>query len=339
MKRQAMTKSILSDDEIELIKMVTKSHISSLDICLDMQNLFGKRFFENDDSRSQEDILSLLGMGASDLCIVTIMRILFPMPPQQTSVIKLATDNGDILDSRLENVEGELQSVNMGYLRYFSNLMAKSFREIIEFSKNIPQFKELQLHDQIALIKGSSIEMLFIKTNYSFCLEDETFKFGNTNYNVESDDANLSEEFVDLYLNFHRKLKLLALNHEEFAMMMAICLFSPDRATVVDTNKVAQAQYELTLVLQNYCNSDVNPANGIRRLTVPHIISLLTTLRTLNSHIMQQMNKQPKRRQCNSPSNSMSSNSSHSSDSYSSSEANSNDSRYQKNYGNCFWKL
>ena len=49
-------------------------------------------------------------MGASDLCIVTIMRILFPMPPQQTSVIKLATDNGDILDSRLENVEGELQS-------------------------------------------------------------------------------------------------------------------------------------------------------------------------------------------------------------------------------------
>ena len=41
--------------------------------------------------------------------------------------------------------------------------MAHSFREIIDFAKNIPEFKSLQLHDQIALIKGSCIEMLFIK--------------------------------------------------------------------------------------------------------------------------------------------------------------------------------
>ena len=43
--------------------------------------------------------------------------------------------------------------------------MANSFREIIEFSKNIPGFKKLNLSDQIALIKGSCIEMLFIKVS------------------------------------------------------------------------------------------------------------------------------------------------------------------------------
>lgn len=46
--------------------------------------------------------------------------------------------------------------------------MAHSFREIIDFSKNIPEFKELALQDQIALIKGSCIEMLFIKVCLTF---------------------------------------------------------------------------------------------------------------------------------------------------------------------------
>ena len=56
--------------------------------------------------------------------------------------------------------------VNEVYFRYFSDLMANSFREIIEFSKNIPGFKKLDLNDQIALIKGSCVEMLFIKVKH-----------------------------------------------------------------------------------------------------------------------------------------------------------------------------
>ena len=107
------------------------------------------------------------------------MRILFPMPPEPQSVIKIAGTDGRIAEARIENIEGEIRSgtlftflkydnivnflVNRAYLRYFSNLMAHSFREIIDFSKNIPEFKDLALQDQIALIKGSCIEMLFIK--------------------------------------------------------------------------------------------------------------------------------------------------------------------------------
>ena len=55
--------------------------------------------------------------------------------------------------------------MNELYFRYFSDLMANSFREIIDFSKNIPGFKKLDLNDQIALIKGSCVEMLFIKVS------------------------------------------------------------------------------------------------------------------------------------------------------------------------------
>ena len=62
-----------------------------------------------------------------------------------------------------QTVDDNVILVNEVYFRYFSDLMANSFREIIEFSKNIPGFKKLNLTDQIALIKGSCIEMLFIK--------------------------------------------------------------------------------------------------------------------------------------------------------------------------------
>ena len=68
-----------------------------------------------------EDMLSLLGLGmgaSSDLCLVTIMRILFPMPPEPQSVIKKATSDGNIVDSRLENVEGEIRSGKLSKFRF-----------------------------------------------------------------------------------------------------------------------------------------------------------------------------------------------------------------------------
>ena len=104
------------------------------------------------------------------------------MPPEQQSVIKRATQSGGIMDVNLGHIDGQIKqgkidftfhtkctkwhcTVNELYFRYFSDLMANSFREIIDFSKNIPGFKKLDLNDQIALIKGSCVEMLFIKVS------------------------------------------------------------------------------------------------------------------------------------------------------------------------------
>lgn len=325
LRRQSKMKSVLTDDEICLLKLVTNSHMNSFDAGFNL-NKFNSSGNGPLFGRSQEDMLSLLGLGmgqSSDLCLVTIMRILFPMPPEPQSVIKIAGSDGRIAEARIENIEGEIRSVNRAYLRYFSNLMAHSFREIIDFSKNIPEFKELALQDQIALIKGSCIEMLFIKTNYTFCLDDETFKFGNLTYNIESDASGLSAEFVELYLNFHRKLKSMSLGHEEYAMMTAICLFSADRPTVLDSDKIAATQHSLTLILQNYVNSDLHPQKGAKRNCVPQIIGLLTTLRTLNSYIIQTINRKMTSNcssECNSPE---SNSSSRDSSEYGSSEPNS----------------
>jgi pregnane X receptor len=268
LKRQAMAKPVLSEQEVNTIKIITSSHLNAFD--LTFGSLLNKKStqFSSFIFKSQEEMLSILGIGVnlpSNVCLLTIMRILFPMPPEPQSVIKKATSNGGIEEANLENIDGQIKQVNEVYFRYFSDLMANSFREIIEFSKNIPGFKKLNLSDQIALIKGSCIEMLFIKTNYTFSIEDETFRFGHINYNVESDSSSgLTPEFVDLYLNFHRKLKSMKLGNEEFAMMMAICLFSPDRSMVDDTSTIADIQHDLSFTLQNYMLSDNFPAHRPR---------------------------------------------------------------------------
>lgn len=294
LKRQAMAKPVLSEQEINTIKIITSSHLNAFD--LTFGSLLNKKStqFSSFIFKSQEEMLSILGIGVnlpSNVCLLTIMRILFPMPPEPQSVIKKATTNGGIEEANLENIDGQIKQVNEVYFRYFSDLMANSFREIIEFSKNIPGFKKLNLTDQIALIKGSCIEMLFIKTNYTFSIEDETFRFGHINYNVESDSSSgLTPEFVDLYLNFHRKLKSMKLGNEEFAMMMAICLFSPDRSMVDDTSTIADIQHDLSFTLQNYMLSDNFPAHR-PRVTFHQIIGLLTTLRSLNADIVRSINK------------------------------------------------
>jgi len=292
LRRQALAKPVLTAQEQQTINMITASHINSFD--LNFSNLASNKNNAEQAFHNQDVVNNLLGMGfqlPADVGLLTIMRILFPMPPEQQSVIKRATESGGIISANLGNIEGQIKQVNEVYFRYFSDLMANSFREIIEFSKNIPGFKKLDLNDQIALIKGSCVEMLFIKTNYTFSIEDETFRFGRINYNVESDPSSgLTPEFVDLYLNFHRKLKSLKLDNEEFAMIMSICLFSPDRAMVEDTNAVAEIQHNLSCTLQNYLLSDQFPTKR-QRISFHQIIGLLTTLRSLNADIIRSINR------------------------------------------------
>ena len=75
--------------------------------------------------------------------------------------------------------------------------MANSFREIIDFSKNIPEFQRLQLDDQIALIKGSCIEMLFIKVQSGLILFDIYFliNFNKLNKFWKNSRKNFIEKF------------------------------------------------------------------------------------------------------------------------------------------------
>ena len=77
---------------------------------------------------------NLLGMGfqlPADVGLLTIMRILFPMPPEQQSVIKRATENGGIISANLGNIEGQIKQgktwiSNLTRVQYWYHLNLES---------------------------------------------------------------------------------------------------------------------------------------------------------------------------------------------------------------------
>ena len=67
-------------------------------------------------------MLSILGIGVnlpSNVCLLTIMRILFPMPPEPQSVIKKATSNGGIEEANLENIDGQIKQGKFSNFKNF----------------------------------------------------------------------------------------------------------------------------------------------------------------------------------------------------------------------------
>merc|ERR1712168_693157 len=112
LRRQALAKPVLTSQEQQTINMITASHINSFD--LNFSNLASNK--SNSEAFQNQDVVNnLLGMGfqlPADVGLLTIMRILFPMPPEQQSVIKRATESGGIISASLGNIEGQIKQVN-----------------------------------------------------------------------------------------------------------------------------------------------------------------------------------------------------------------------------------
>uniref|UniRef100_A0A8C6WH39 Nuclear receptor subfamily 1, group H, member 4 n=1 Tax=Neogobius melanostomus TaxID=47308 RepID=A0A8C6WH39_9GOBI len=107
---------------------------------------------------------------------------------------------------------------------------------LVEFTKNIPGFLSLDHEDQIALLKGSAVEAMFLRSAQVFSsktpaghtevLEDRIRKSG------------ISEEFIIPMFNFYKSIGGLHMNPEEQALLTAITILTPDRPYVKDQSKL-----------------------------------------------------------------------------------------------------
>nr|NP_001071847.1 nuclear receptor [Ciona intestinalis]BAE06747.1 nuclear receptor [Ciona intestinalis] len=169
---------------------------------------------------------------------------------------------------------------NPAHVVHFTDIMEFSIKEIIKFCKKIPTFMDLDLKDQIALLKSGCTEILFIKANYTYDLEKKALTLGpDILYTRDSFlQGGMSVEYTDNYLKFHEDLSALQLDDVEMSSLSAIALFSADRADLVDQQRVENQQEALALCLQAYSESSWKVRN---RFAI--IMSFLPRLRTLNS--------------------------------------------------------
>ncbi|XP_069760558.1 bile acid receptor isoform X2 [Narcine bancroftii] len=149
---------------------------------------------------------------------------------------------------------------------------------LVEFTKKLPGFQVLDHEDQIALLKGSAVEAMFLRSaqifsrkipcQQSMLLEDRIRHSG------------IAEEYITPMFNFYRSIGELRMTQEEYSLLTAITILSPDRLYVKDREAIDRLQEPLLDILQKYCklNHPGDPQHFAR------LLGRLTELRTFNHH-------------------------------------------------------
>uniref|UniRef100_A0A3P8PUL1 Vitamin D receptor n=1 Tax=Astatotilapia calliptera TaxID=8154 RepID=A0A3P8PUL1_ASTCA len=134
------------------------------------------------------------------------------------------------------------EDTKLSMLPHLADLVSYSIQKVIGFAKMIPGFRDLTAEDQIALLKSSAIEIIMLRSNQSFSLEDMSWSCGGPDFKYCITDV------------------------------------TKDRPGVQDHARIEQLQDDLSEVLQAYIR--VNHPGG--RLLYAKMIQKLADLRSLN---------------------------------------------------------
>ncbi|XP_003969673.1 oxysterols receptor LXR-alpha isoform X2 [Takifugu rubripes] len=164
---------------------------------------------------------------------------------------------------------------------HFTELAIMSVQEIVDFAKQLPGFLELTREDQIALLKTSTIEIMLLETSrrYNPSIDSITF-LKDFSYNKEDfAKAGLQFEFINPIFEFSKGMNDLHLDEAEYALLIAINIFSADRPNVQDHDLVERLQQPYVDLLRSYIM--IKRPND--HLMFPRMLMKLVSLRTLSS--------------------------------------------------------
>ncbi|KAM7165367.1 oxysterols receptor LXR-alpha isoform 1-T6 [Macrochelys suwanniensis] len=164
---------------------------------------------------------------------------------------------------------------------HFTELAIISVQEIVDFAKQLPGFLELTREDQIALLKTSTIEVMLLETSRRYNPDTESITFlKDLSYNRDDfAKAGLQFEFINPIFEFSKGMNDLQLNDAEYALLIAINIFSADRPNVQDQSLVERLQHTYVEALHSYiCIHRPND-----HLMFPRMLMKLVSLRTLSS--------------------------------------------------------
>ncbi|XP_064423243.1 oxysterols receptor LXR-alpha isoform X2 [Latimeria chalumnae] len=164
---------------------------------------------------------------------------------------------------------------------HFTELAIISVQEIVDFAKQLPGFLELTREDQIALLKTSTIEVMLLETSRRYNPEIESITFLK-DFSYNRDDfakAGLQFEFINPIFEFSKGMKELKLDNAEYALLIAINIFSADRPNVQDHDLVERLQQPYVDALHSYIR--IKRPND--HLMFPRMLMKLVSLRTLSS--------------------------------------------------------
>ncbi|XP_028925057.1 bile acid receptor-like isoform X2 [Ornithorhynchus anatinus] len=181
---------------------------------------------------------------------------------------------------------------------------------LVDFTKRLPGFESLANDDQIALLKGSTVEAMFLRSaqiynqRFNDCpssAHENAVRFSehalnchipgydrNVIYSIDTSHSEesptstttsgITEEFITALFYFYRSMGELNITETEYALLSATTVFFSDRPLLKNKQHVEKLQEPLLGILYKYSKiyHPEDPQHFAR------LIGRLTELRTLN---------------------------------------------------------
>ncbi|XP_066224945.1 vitamin D3 receptor [Saccopteryx leptura] len=207
----------------------------------------------------------------------------YTISPASDMMETTSFSNLDLSEEDSDDSSVTLDLSQLSMLPHLADLVSYSIQKVIGFAKNIPGFRDLTSEDQIVLLKSSAIEVIMLRSNQSFMMDDMSWTCGNEDYKYRISDvtkAGHNLELIEPLIKFQVGLKKLNLHEEEHVLLMAICIVSPDRPGVQDAALIEAIQDRLSNTLQTYIRCRHPPPGS--HLLYAKMIQKLADLRSLN---------------------------------------------------------
>ncbi|XP_030283636.1 nuclear receptor subfamily 1 group I member 2 isoform X2 [Sparus aurata] len=216
-----------------------------------------------------------------------------PSEPCSTSSSTSSSSSSSSLSGsfdKQENVEGnpDRKSSVFTALPHVTDLVTYMIQDIISFSKSLQDFRSLIMEDQIALLKGATFEVMQIRFNMVFNAEKGIWECGNIIYCIDDAvRAGFQPLLLEPLLKFHHTLRKLGLQEEEYVLMQALSLFSPDRPGVQQHSVIDKLHENLGLTLKTWI--DCKRTGPEKHLLYPKVMACLTEMRTMTEEYSKQV--------------------------------------------------
>ncbi|KAM6435852.1 bile acid receptor isoform 2-T2 [Liasis olivaceus] len=149
---------------------------------------------------------------------------------------------------------------------------------LVEFTKRLPGFQTLDHEDQIALLKGSAVEAMCLRSAEIF---NRKLPRGHADLLEERiRNSGISDEYITPMFHFYKSIGELKMTQEEYALLTAVVILSPDRPYIKDRESVERLQEPLLEVLQKFCK--LHHTDNPQQFAC--LLGRLTELRTFNHH-------------------------------------------------------
>ncbi|KAM9782628.1 nuclear receptor subfamily 1 group D member 2a [Neosynchiropus ocellatus] len=163
----------------------------------------------------------------------------------------------------------------------FSMSFTPAVRDVVEFAKRIPGFRDLPEHDQVGLLKAGTFEVLMVRFASLFNMAERTVTFlSGKHYSIDTLRSLGAGELLNSMCEFSEKLMALRLDQDEMSLFTAVVLVSADRSGIQDLNAVEALQDKLIRALRNLVMQNHGEESAT---TFTKLLLKLPELRSLNN--------------------------------------------------------